>query len=132
MELTENEYITVKVQGPVEEIHFRVKKTTEIRKIKKSYSERVGLPIEKLTYFFNGQLITDYDTPSGLAMAEDYILVVMEEGLPRHCVLCARSVERLASLRLHYAQEHYYPEGSFQEFIPQGGVRDALRFYSPF
>ena len=131
MELFENEFITLKVnalQG--HEIHFKVKKTTEMRKVKKSYGERMMVPFENLRYFFNGKFVTDYDTPSTLKMAQNDMIVVMEKGLSHHCELCDRRVERSASLRLHYAQEHYYPEGSFNEFMPQGGGDggDVLRF----
>ena len=40
----ETEYIKLKVVGQdSNEIHFRVKQTTQMGKLKKSYSERVGL-----------------------------------------------------------------------------------------
>ena len=32
------------------EIHFRVKQTTQMGKLKKSYSERVGVPVTSLRY----------------------------------------------------------------------------------
>ena len=42
----ETEYIKLKVVGQdSNEIHFRVKMTTAMAKLKKSYSERVGAPI---------------------------------------------------------------------------------------
>merc|ERR1712021_107785 len=41
----ETEYIKLKVVGQdSNEIHFRVKMTTQMGKLKKSYSERVGVP----------------------------------------------------------------------------------------
>ena len=43
------EYIKLKVQGQdSNEIHFRVKMTTQMGKLKKSYAERVGVPINSL------------------------------------------------------------------------------------
>ena len=45
----ETEYIKLKVVGQdSNEIHFRVKQTTQMGKLKKSYSERVGVPITSL------------------------------------------------------------------------------------
>ena len=45
----DTEYIKLKVVGQdSNEIHFRVKKTTLMGKLKKSYSERVGVPLTSL------------------------------------------------------------------------------------
>merc|ERR1712146_215120 len=42
----DTEYIKLKVVGQdSNEIHFRVKQTTQMGKLKKSYAERVGVPI---------------------------------------------------------------------------------------
>ena len=47
----ETEYIKLKVVGQdSNEIHFRVKQTTQMGKLKKSYSERVGVPVTSLRY----------------------------------------------------------------------------------
>ena len=44
-----DEYIKLKVVGQdSNEIHFRVKQTTQMGKLKKSYSERVGVPVSSL------------------------------------------------------------------------------------
>ena len=37
------------------EIHFRVKQTTQMGKLKKSYSERVGVPVTSLRFLFDGR-----------------------------------------------------------------------------
>ena len=45
------EYITLKVVGDDEnEIHFQVKTTTLLGKLKKHYSERVGFPVNSLKF----------------------------------------------------------------------------------
>ena len=45
----DTEYIKLKVVGQdSNEIHFRVKQTTMMGKLKKSYSERVGVPVTSL------------------------------------------------------------------------------------
>merc|ERR1712008_50656 len=47
----ETEYIKLKVVGQdSNEIHFRVKMTTQMGKLKKSYSERVGVPVSSLRF----------------------------------------------------------------------------------
>ncbi|KAF4523804.1 hypothetical protein B566_EDAN013362 [Ephemera danica] len=45
------------------EIHFRVKMTTQMGKLKKSYSERVGVPVTSLRFLFDGRRINDDETP---------------------------------------------------------------------
>ncbi|XP_065325309.1 small ubiquitin-related modifier-like isoform X1 [Gordionus sp. m RMFG-2023] len=61
---TSGEYIKLKVVGQdSSEIHFRVKMTTQMSKLKKSYSERVGIPIASLRFLFDGRRINDEETP---------------------------------------------------------------------
>ena len=60
----ETEYIKLKVVGQdSNEIHFRVKQTTQMGKLKKSYSERVGVPVTSLRFLFDGRRINDDETP---------------------------------------------------------------------
>ena len=50
--MSDTEYIKLKVVGQdSNEIHFRVKQTTQMGKLKKSYSERVGVPVTSLRYW---------------------------------------------------------------------------------
>ena len=63
----ETDYIKLKVvDQDSNEIHFRVKMTTQMGKLKKSYSERVGTPIESLRFLFDGKPINDNATPNSL------------------------------------------------------------------
>ena len=63
----EKEYIKLKVVGQdSNEIHFRVKMTTQMGKLKKSYSERVGAPITSLMFLFDGKRTNDEETPNSL------------------------------------------------------------------
>ena len=52
----ETEYIKLKVVGQdSNEIHFRVKMTTQMGKLKKSYSERIGVPLFLLRWVRKGE-----------------------------------------------------------------------------
>ena len=67
----ETEYIKLKVVGQdSNEIHFRVKQTTQMGKLKKSYSERVGVPVTSLRFLFDGRRINDDETPKALEMEQ--------------------------------------------------------------
>merc|ERR1712042_258697 len=76
----ESEYIKLKVVGQdSNEIHFRVKQTTLMGKLKKSYSERVGVPIASLRFLFDGRRINDDETPKALEMEQDDVIEVYQE-----------------------------------------------------
>ena len=93
----ETEYIKLKVVGQdSNEIHFRVKQTTQMGKLKKSYSERVGVPVTSLRYLqesvkcdvinlflfrflFDGRRINDDETPKALEMEQDDVIEVYQE-----------------------------------------------------
>eukprot|EP00091_Calanus_sinicus_P020181 TRINITY_DN5384_c0_g1_i1.p1 TRINITY_DN5384_c0_g1~~TRINITY_DN5384_c0_g1_i1.p1 ORF type:complete len:188 (+),score=73.21 TRINITY_DN5384_c0_g1_i1:82-564(+) len=76
----EAEYIKLKVVGQdSNEIHFRVKQTTQMGKLKKSYSERVGVPITSLRFLFDGRRINDDETPKALEMEQDDVIEVYQE-----------------------------------------------------
>ena len=45
------------------EIHFKVKFSTQMGKLKKSYSERQGVPVSSLRFLFDGKRINDEETP---------------------------------------------------------------------
>ena len=78
----DTEYIKLKVVGQdSNEIHFRVKQTTLMGKLKKSYSERVGVPITSLKFLFDGRRINDDETPKALEMEQDDVIEVFQEQL---------------------------------------------------
>ena len=60
------------------EIHFRVKQTTQMGKLKKSYSERVGVPVTSLRFLFDGRRINDDETPKALEMEQDDVIEVYQ------------------------------------------------------
>ena len=74
------EYIKIKVVGQdTNELHFRVKKTTAFSKMKKSYSDRIGVPLSSLRFLFDGRRIDDNDTPQSLDMEEEDVIEVFQE-----------------------------------------------------
>ena len=76
----DTEYIKLKVVGQdSNEIHFRVKQTTLMGKLKKSYSERVGVPIASLRFLFDGRRINVDETPTALEMEQDDVIEVYQE-----------------------------------------------------
>ncbi|KAI1237076.1 Small ubiquitin-related modifier 1, partial [Lamprotornis superbus] len=76
----EGEYIKLKVIGQdSSEIHFKVKMTTHLKKLKESYCQRQGVPMNSLRFLFEGQRITDNHTPKELGMEEEDVIEVYQE-----------------------------------------------------
>ncbi|CAG0879722.1 unnamed protein product [Cyprideis torosa] len=61
------------------EIHFRVKTSALMGKVKTSYAERVGAPVNSLRLYFNDQWIDDDETPEQLEMENDDVIEVYQE-----------------------------------------------------
>ena len=73
----ETEYIKLKVVGQdSNEIHFRVKMTTQMGKLKKSYSERVGVPVSSLRFLFDGRRINDDETPKQVRSQRQFLSIL--------------------------------------------------------
>lgn len=76
----EKEFIKLKVVGQDNsEVHFKVKMTTSMSKLKKCYSERQGVPVNSLRFLFDGRRINDDETPKALEMENDDVIEVYQE-----------------------------------------------------
>ncbi|XP_045154473.1 small ubiquitin-related modifier 1-like [Echinops telfairi] len=52
-------------------IHFKVKMTTHFKKLKVSYCQRQGIPMNSLRFLFGGQRTADNHTTKELTMEEE-------------------------------------------------------------
>ncbi|CAO2628074.1 Small ubiquitin-related modifier 1 [Lemmus lemmus] len=68
------------------EIHFKVKMTTQLKKLKESYCQRQGVPSNSLKFLFEGQKITDNHTPEELEMEDEDVIEVYQEQIGGHSV----------------------------------------------
>jgi len=76
----EVEHIKLKVIGQDHsEVHFKVKKTTHLAKVKKHYAERQGTSVDSLRFMYEGRRINDHDTPKELEMQNEDIIEVYQE-----------------------------------------------------
>lgn len=74
------QYLKIKVVGQDNnEVHFRVKTTSMLAKMKKAYSERIGIPLTTLRFIFEGRRLDDTDTPASLDMEEGDKVEVFQE-----------------------------------------------------
>ena len=71
------ECIKLKVIGQdSNEIHFLVKMSTNMGKLKKSYAEKVGVPVSSLKFLFDGRRINDDESPKGCLMSKGIFTLV--------------------------------------------------------
>ena len=76
----ETQYVYLKlVDQYSNEIRFRVKQTWQMGKLKKSYSEKVGVPVSSLRLLFDGRRINDDETPKALEMEQDDVIEVYQK-----------------------------------------------------
>jgi len=61
------------------EIHYRVKQTTQLVKVKKCFTERIGVPMNSLRFLYDGRRIVDEDTPGTLEMESGDDITVHNE-----------------------------------------------------
>ena len=76
----EENHINLKVVGADNsEVHFKIKKTTQLKKLKQAYAERQGVPLNSLRFLFDGQRIGDEMSPKQLEMEEGDVIEVYHE-----------------------------------------------------
>ena len=86
---TQKKFILLMVVDSDRELLFKVKRTTLMKKLKKCYSERVGVPTTMFKFVFNGRRINHDDTAHALEMNPGAIINVYPE----------QSSKKLASLK---------------------------------
>ncbi|XP_023108000.1 uncharacterized protein LOC101086141 [Felis catus] len=76
----EGEYIKLQVIGQESsEIHFKVKMTRHLKRLKEAYCQTQGVPVNSVRFLFAGQGIAGNHTPKELGMKEDVIEVHQEQ-----------------------------------------------------
>lgn len=61
------------------EVHFKIKKTTQLKKLKQAYADRQGVALNSLRFLFDGQRIADDMSPKQLEMEEGDCIEVYQE-----------------------------------------------------
>lgn len=75
-----SEHINLKVTGQDGSVvHFKIKKNTPLRKLMSAYCERTGVKMEAMRFRFDGQPISETDTPSQLEMEDGDSIDVFQQ-----------------------------------------------------
>lgn len=76
----DNQHINIKVKAQDgTEIYFKIKKTTQLKKLMDAYCTRQGLANNQCRFIFDGERIKDDDTPETLEMENGDEIDVMVE-----------------------------------------------------
>eukprot|EP00729_Bicosta_minor_P008130 gene8130-10044_t len=77
----ETKFINLKVMSQDKtEVHFKIKRTTPMLKLKKAYCKRQGIQIDHVRFLFDGDALADGETPDSLEMEDnDLIDVVVKQ-----------------------------------------------------
>ena len=76
----DNQHINIKVKAQDgTEIYFKIKKTTQLKKLMDAYCTRQGLANNQCRFIFDGERIKDDDTPEILEMENGDEIDVMVE-----------------------------------------------------
>ncbi|XP_032698206.1 small ubiquitin-related modifier 1-like [Lontra canadensis] len=82
------EHIKLKViREDSSEVHFRVRMTTHLKKLKECYCQRQGVPMHSFRFLFDGKRIADNHTAKGLGMEEDDVIEVYQEQNGGHSMI---------------------------------------------
>lgn len=69
--------VTIKVKGPDDhELQFKLKASTPLMKLKKSYEQQKNITSAQLRYLYDGKEVNDQDTPESLGMSEGDVIDV--------------------------------------------------------
>ncbi len=76
--------IKVKAQDGTE-IFFKIKRTTQLKKLMEAYCTRQGLSANQCRFIFDGERLKDDDTPDKLEMENGDEIDAMVEQTGGHC-----------------------------------------------
>ncbi|CAE6446787.1 unnamed protein product, partial [Rhizoctonia solani] len=62
-----------------EEVYFKIKRNTKLKKLQGAYASKVGKDVNTFRFLYDGNRINDEDTPSSLDMEDDDTIDVMVE-----------------------------------------------------
>ncbi|KAI9669882.1 MAG: hypothetical protein M1831_006917 [Alyxoria varia] len=77
----QTEHLNVKVTDNSNEVFFKIKRTTQLKKLMEAFCERSGKNRQSVRFLFDGQRVTTDDTPDTLDMADGDTLEVHQEQI---------------------------------------------------
>ncbi|EAW22787.1 ubiquitin-like protein SMT3 [Aspergillus lentulus] len=75
------EHLNIKVTDNNNEVFFKIKRTTQLKKLMDAFCERQGKQLSTVRFLFDGTRVRPEDTPDSLDMADGDTLEVHQEQI---------------------------------------------------
>ncbi|KAK9475689.1 ubiquitin-related domain-containing protein [Lipomyces japonicus] len=73
------EHLNIKVTDGNNEVFFRIRRSTQLKKLMDTFCDRQGKSRGAVRFLFDGQRVSDTDTPESLDMGENDTIEVYQE-----------------------------------------------------
>ncbi|KAI9827543.1 MAG: hypothetical protein M1832_004893 [Thelocarpon impressellum] len=80
-EAASTEHLNIKVTDNNNEVFFKIKRTTALKKLMDAFCERQGKPPNSVRFLFDGSRVQPSDSPDSLDMADGDTLEVHQEQI---------------------------------------------------
>ncbi|CAK3961911.1 related to ubiquitin modifier [Lecanosticta acicola] len=80
-----SEHLNIKVTDNNNEVFFKIKRSTFLKKLMDAFCERQGKAPQSVRFLFDGQRVNNTDTPDTLDMADGDTLEVHQEQIGGSC-----------------------------------------------
>lgn len=77
----EAEHINIRVTDSSTDVYFKIKKTTQLKKVMDAFCKRTGKDNTALRFLYEGERIQDSDTPASLDIADGDVIEAHSEQL---------------------------------------------------
>ncbi|KAK4560507.1 SUMO protein smt3 [Recurvomyces mirabilis] len=81
----QSEHLNIKVTDNNNEVFFKIKRTTQLKKLMDAFCERQGKDIRSCRFLFDGTRVNPTDNPETLDMADGDTLEVHQEQIGGAC-----------------------------------------------
>jgi len=77
----QNEHLNIKVTDNNNEVFFKIKRSTQLKKLMDAFCERQGKSLSTVRFLFDGARVQPTDSPETLDMADGDTLEVHQEQI---------------------------------------------------
>ncbi|KAF2708835.1 ubiquitin-like protein-like protein SMT3 [Pleomassaria siparia CBS 279.74] len=81
----QSEHLNIKVTDNNNEVFFKIKRTTQLKKLMDAFCDRQGKNIASVRFLFDGQRVQPTDNPETLDMQDGDTLEVHQEQIGGGC-----------------------------------------------
>jgi len=81
----QTEHLNIKVTDNNNEVFFKIKRTTQLKKLMDAFCDRQGKDIRSCRFLFDGTRVNATDSPETLDMADGDTLEVHQEQIGGNC-----------------------------------------------